>query len=74
MISLAVAAAGWVGFITRRLRRPQISTTFATRPRLVQSGDSGELDWNGERLLYTVPAVKAEERMGLVLDLLRRLS
>ena len=32
MISLAVAAAGWVLLVTRRLRRYPISTTFETPP------------------------------------------
>jgi len=29
----AGGAAGWVGWITRRLRRLQFSTTFETRPK-----------------------------------------
>jgi hypothetical protein len=33
VISLAVAAAGWVLLVTRRLRRYPISTTFETPPR-----------------------------------------
>jgi hypothetical protein len=32
VISLAVAAAGWVLLVTRRLRRYPISTTFETPP------------------------------------------
>ena len=32
MISLAVPAAGWVVWVTRRLRHIQISTSFTTRP------------------------------------------
>jgi hypothetical protein len=32
VISLAVAAAGWVLLVTRRLRRYTISTTFETPP------------------------------------------
>jgi hypothetical protein len=34
VISLAVAAAGWVLLVTRRLRRYTISNTFETPPAL----------------------------------------
>jgi hypothetical protein len=34
VISLAVAAAGWVLLVTRRLRRYPISTTFETPPSI----------------------------------------
>jgi hypothetical protein len=34
VISLAVAAAGWVLLVTRRLRRYPISTTFETPPNI----------------------------------------
>ena len=39
MISLAVAAAGWVLLVTRRLRRYPISTTFETPPITVVAGN-----------------------------------
>jgi hypothetical protein len=46
VISLAVAAAGWVLLVTRRLRRYPISTTFETPPsRLVQFGNATPRGW-----------------------------
>jgi hypothetical protein len=41
VISLAVAAAGWVLLVTRRLRRYTISNTFETPPSTRVDRDDG---------------------------------
>jgi hypothetical protein len=57
VISLAVAAAGWVLLVTRRLRRYPISTTFETPPKYATSNKSYFLipPWSISNFLRSCP-------------------